>query len=49
MNRKVKHDLTRKAWEKKRRMITVLKLQIFSTDENFKKSPHLFTMILIPS
>jgi len=37
-NRKEKHNL---AWE----LVTVLKTQIFSTDENFKKSPHLFTLI----
>jgi len=27
-------------------MVTVLKTQIFSTDENFKKSPHLFSFII---
>jgi len=30
-------------------MFTVLKTQIFSTDENLKKSPHLFTLIFTPS
>jgi len=42
MNRKVKHIL---AWE----LVTVLKTHIFSTDENFKKSPHLFRLIFLPS
>jgi len=41
MNRKVKHNL---AWE----LVTVLKTD-FSTDENFKKSRHLFTLIFLPS
>jgi len=27
----------------------MLKTYIFSTDESFKKSPHLFTLIFIPS
>jgi len=30
-------------------VFAVLKTSIFSTDENFKKSPHLFTLIFIPS
>jgi len=29
-------------------MFTVLKTYIFSTEENFEKSPHLFTLILYP-
>jgi len=49
MNRKVKHNLTSKAGEKIRLMVTVLKTQFFSTDETFKKSHHLFTLIFIPS
>jgi len=42
MDRKTNHNL---AWE----LVTVLKTQIFSTDENFKKSSHLFTSIFLPS
>jgi len=41
MNHKVKHNL---AWE----LVTVLKTHTFSTDENFKKSSHLFTLIFYP-
>jgi len=42
MNRKVKHNLE---WE----LVTVLKTDFFSTYKNFKKSPHLFTLIFLPS
>jgi len=45
MNRKVKH----KRAKEKIRQVTVLKTYIFSTDENFKKSSHLFALIFIPS
>jgi len=38
MDRKVKHNLAGE-------LVTVLKTHIFSTDENFKKNPHLFALI----
>jgi len=41
-----KHNLTWKAWEKII-LVKVLKTLIFSGDENFKKSPHLFTLIFL--
>jgi len=45
MNCKANHNLTRKAQEKIRLLVTRLKTWIFSPDENFKKSPHLFALI----
>jgi len=43
MNRKEKHKLTCKTWEKIR-LVTVLKTKFVSTDESFMKSHHLFTL-----
>jgi len=46
MNRKVDQNFTCKAYEKT--LVTMPKTQTFSSDKNFKKRPHLLTLIFIP-